>query len=170
MFLEGRRLVVGLKVGLAVRRQTDQAGFKGFVFCPRANITLHIPGFGLGRIRCCQSSVEPGLLQFLHHISQHCVLAQHGSGSEALPALRTAIDPQIVILVPVAFNAAFTITVSTWNSHRVLQDVQAYGTVELVVLQENPSLRHFKRILAVQPSGRTKPRQALFLQEVSHVT
>ncbi|KAJ8265657.1 hypothetical protein COCON_G00147560 [Conger conger] len=85
-------------------------------------ITLHVSRSSVTVSR--RSSLESCLLQFLHHFSQHGVSAQNRPRGEGLSALGTAVDTNMIILIPAALNTAHTVTVSTGNSHRILQDIQ----------------------------------------------
>ena len=56
-----------LEVILTVRVQTQQTGLDSFVFSSSTDVTLHISSCSVTVSR------ESGLLQFLHHFSQHGV-------------------------------------------------------------------------------------------------
>ncbi|KAG9328795.1 hypothetical protein JZ751_010635, partial [Albula glossodonta] len=107
------------QITFTVRGQTHQTGLDGFVFPPSADITHNVSRSGVTVSR--RSSLESCLLQFLHHISQYGVSAQNRPWGEGLSALGTAVDTSMIILTPVMLNTANTITVSTGNSHRILQ-------------------------------------------------
>ncbi|KAG9332006.1 hypothetical protein JZ751_016282 [Albula glossodonta] len=129
VLLKGRRFKVRLEVSFTVRGQAHQTGLHGFEFSPNAEITHHVSRSSVTVSR--RSSLESCLLQFLHHFSQHGVSAQNRPWAEGLSALGTAVDTSMIILIPAALNTAHTVTVSTGNSHRILQQIQTDGTAEL---------------------------------------
>ncbi|KAG5849728.1 hypothetical protein ANANG_G00074800, partial [Anguilla anguilla] len=120
-------------VSFTVRGQTHQTGLDSFALSPSADITRHVSRSSETVSR--RSSLESCLLQFLHHFSQHDVSAQNRPWSEGLSALGTAVDTSMIILIPAALNTAHAETVSTRNSHRILQQIQTNRTAQLVLIQ-----------------------------------
>lgn len=127
VFLVFEEILVLFKVNLTVGVHAHQAGFDGFAFSSSTDAALHI-----SRTSRISSRLECRLPQFLHHFSQNGVFAQYRSWSEGLSALGTAVDPLRIILIPAVCNTDHTVSVSTGQSHRLLQEIQAYWTAELV--------------------------------------
>lgn len=127
------RFVVGLRVLLAVGRQTVETGLHSLQFLPRAEVTGDVarPGVDvpLGGV---EVEGQPALLDLLSHHAQGGVGPQHRPLGECDLALGANVNPCVVCLVPVATDAVHTETVATGDSHRVPQKVQAQGAVEVI--------------------------------------
>ncbi|KAG9328046.1 hypothetical protein JZ751_016659 [Albula glossodonta] len=98
--------------------QSHQRSFSLFHLRTLAEITRHVSRSSVTVSR--RSSLE-SCLQFLHYFSQYGVSAQNRPWSEDLSALGTSVDTSMIILIPADLNTAHTVTVSTGNSHRILQ-------------------------------------------------
>lgn len=89
--------------------------------------------------------METGRSKFLHHVGQHGVSGERRPRSEVLPALWAGEDPQVVVLVPVVIDTVGAVVVSARDGDRVFQDLQAYRTVELVLIQDRSGVSHRQR-------------------------
>ena len=78
-----------------------------------------------------------GLPDHVHHLAQHEVLLRFGPGVPVLPALRAAHLGRLLVLLPVAVDAAAAVVVAAHQAKRELQQVQADGARELVLVQRN---------------------------------
>lgn len=139
VLLESSRLVVRLDVEVAVRGQTNQTRFDCLVLSPRAHVAFDIVCLGE---TLDDVAIESNGLESLNHVSQHGVPGQSWPRVKVLTALRAGEDAQDVVLVPVLPNAVEAVVVSTRDSDRVLERVQTYGTVELVLVQNYTGLSH----------------------------
>lgn len=122
-----------LQVFLAVRRQTVETRLDSFELLPRAEVTGDVAGacvdVPLGGV---EVKGQPALLDLLGHHAQSGVGPQHGPLGECDLTLGADVNPCVVSLIPVAADAVHAEAVATGDGHGVLQQVQAYGAVEVV--------------------------------------
>lgn len=130
---ERGRLVMWSQVLLTIRCQTVQAGLDSFELLPRAEVTGNITWSSVGvSLRRREVEVQTALLDFLSHHAESGVGSQHRPLSERDLTLGTNVNPCIVSLIPVATDAVHAVTVATGDRHRVLQEVHAQRTAEVV--------------------------------------
>lgn len=118
--LEGGGLVMRLDVGFAVVGQAHQARLDRFTAPAHAEITVGL-AVHVGDRR------EPG--QLAVHVGQ--VASQHGPRREGGVALRAAVHPQVVQLVPVDLDAFQAEGIATRNGDRIPQSISTQGAVKL---------------------------------------
>lgn len=142
VFFESSGLVMRLDVELAIGGQTNQARPDGLVPPRGAHVAFYVDSLGEVLARSGRGFIQLSLFKFLHHLGQHCVSGERRPRGKVLPALRAGEDPQVVVLVPVALDAIRAVAVSARDGHGLLQDVQTYRTVEMILVQNHPGLSH----------------------------
>lgn len=137
--------LVGLQVGLAVRRHAHQAALDGLSLLPLAHVARHRRrgelrlgsgggGAPAGAPRGLAAVRFEGVFaELLHGPCQHGVPGQGGLGAESLAALRAAVDPFGVILAPVVLDAAHAIAMPTGDGDGIVGELQTHRTVELLL-------------------------------------
>lgn len=78
--------------------------------------------------------------QSLNNFSKQSVFVECGSRGESLPALWTAAQLPLVLLLPEDLNALHAVVVSTRNGYGVSQEFHTDGTAELLLVDKNTSL------------------------------
>lgn len=141
MGFEGRRFLMRYSMSSTVGHQTLETLRNSFQFSAGADITRHMSRCGIRVSRGLR--LELHLPQFQQHLRQDGVPTQHRSLSEGVLTQRTSAHSPLVWMIPVTLDAIHAEAVSARDGHWILQYVQTYRTVELVLGDRNTGLCHF---------------------------
>lgn len=130
------RLVL-FEVSLAIGGQALQTRLDSSALPALTGIALNFTHFSTRSL--LDLGVPQLLPQLLHQTCQHSVPGQNRSRVEASPALRAGVTRLVLGFLPVAFNTLHAVTMTTGNSHRILQHLQAHGAAKMVLLHRDSS-------------------------------
>lgn len=125
---------MSLNVRFTIRSQTCQTRLDGFQLGLCTDVTVYVSRHSKTQDRRDCSCFQCFSLQFLYNFSQHSVSAESWSWAERLPALRTAVNALLIVLIPEFIKTVHTETVTTSCSYWALQKMKTDRTITRILI------------------------------------